>query len=88
MHSRDVTHTTARDVVVESDEEQIPAGVDGESLMFPSPVRCSVRPGALRVRVPRQRPGVAHASPPIRVSDLVKLAARGTPAAAPSSNGS
>jgi diacylglycerol kinase family enzyme len=49
---------TADEVVVEADGETLPVGVDGEALLLPVPVRCAVRPAALRVRVPRDRPGV------------------------------
>jgi diacylglycerol kinase family enzyme len=33
------------------------AGVDGEAVEFPSPVEISIVPGALRVRLPKDRPG-------------------------------
>jgi diacylglycerol kinase family enzyme len=49
---------TATEVVIDGDTPAIRVGVDGESVCLPRPVRCAVRPGALRVRVPRQRPGV------------------------------
>lgn len=49
---------TGREVVVDADEASIPVGIDGESVLMPTPVRCSIRPGALRVLVPRLRPGV------------------------------
>ena len=45
------------DVTVAADAPTIPVGVDGEALRLTSPVRCSIRPGVLRVRVPRNRPG-------------------------------
>jgi diacylglycerol kinase family enzyme len=48
----------AREVVVHADTDEIPVGIDGEAVMMPTPVRCTIRPLALRVRVPRQRPGV------------------------------
>ncbi|MFD3776641.1 diacylglycerol/lipid kinase family protein [Streptomyces sp. NPDC058612] len=57
-HSAGLTVMTAREVVVDADGLEVQAGVDGESLSFPTPVRCVIRPGALRVRVPRNRPGV------------------------------
>ncbi|GAA2852499.1 hypothetical protein Acy02nite_51810 [Actinoplanes cyaneus] len=60
---RGVTGATAREAVVDADEPAVAAGVDGEALLLPTPVRLRIRPGALRVRVPRQRPGVP-ASPP------------------------
>jgi hypothetical protein len=40
----------------------------------PAPVRCSVRPKALRVRLPRIRPGVPLAPEPIDWKRLVMLA--------------
>jgi hypothetical protein len=52
-----VTVTTAKDVTVAADAATIPVGVDGEALTLTSPVRCSIHPGVLRVRVPRNRPG-------------------------------
>jgi diacylglycerol kinase family enzyme len=51
--SRGLTIATGRDVVIESDEPLIPVGVDGEALTVPTPVRCTIRPRALRVLVPR-----------------------------------
>jgi diacylglycerol kinase family enzyme len=62
------------EVVVESEAERIPVGVDGESVQLSTPVRCRVRPGALRVRVPRDRPGVPPAGPSVRLSSLAALA--------------
>ncbi|SOD74897.1 diacylglycerol kinase family enzyme [Jatrophihabitans sp. GAS493] len=64
----------AIEVVVESDAAEIPVGVDGESLMLPTPVRCQIWPAALRVRVPRER--LAAPAPPPRKSLglLTKLA--------------
>ncbi|MFC5806214.1 diacylglycerol/lipid kinase family protein [Streptomyces heilongjiangensis] len=48
---------TARTAVVEADTATVPVGVDGEHVVLPAPVRCRLEPGALRVRVPRHRPG-------------------------------
>ncbi|MFH9694241.1 diacylglycerol/lipid kinase family protein [Streptomyces globisporus] len=56
---------TAQEVVIEADADAIPVGVDGEALSLPVPVRCRIRPGALRVRVPRDRPGVPRGRPPM-----------------------
>ncbi|THA57673.1 diacylglycerol kinase family protein [Streptomyces sp. A1136] len=58
-----LTATTAREVVVEADAPLVPVGIDGESLTMPAPVRCRVEPGALRVLVPRRRPGNRGAVP-------------------------
>jgi diacylglycerol kinase family enzyme len=75
-----VTVLTADTVVVEADAPEIPVGIDGETVMMPAPVRCTVRPKALRVRVPRDRPGVlaAAAEPRFTWSKLVKLASFGS----------
>jgi diacylglycerol kinase family enzyme len=55
--SATLTKTTAHEVVVTADTETVRAGVDGEALALPVPVRCRVIPGALRIRVPRERSG-------------------------------
>jgi diacylglycerol kinase family enzyme len=57
-HRRGLVRVQAREVVVSADEPAIPVGIDGETVRLPAPVRCTVRPGALRVRLPRERPGV------------------------------
>ncbi|MFI6037471.1 diacylglycerol/lipid kinase family protein [Streptomyces sp. NPDC051315] len=51
----------AAEVVVEADTDTLPAGIDGEHVVLPSPVVCRSAPGALRVRVPRRRPGAPRA---------------------------
>jgi diacylglycerol kinase family enzyme len=61
--SRGLTRLAGREVVVDADASQIPVGVDGEALVLDTPVRCSVQPAALRVRVPRHRPGVPDPKP-------------------------
>jgi diacylglycerol kinase family enzyme len=48
---------TAHKVVIDADTDEIPVGIDGEAVTLPTPVRCEIRPGALRVRVPRVRLG-------------------------------
>ena len=70
-----LTITTARRVTVAATAPQIPVGIDGEAVSLPSPVRCAVHPGALRVRVPRQRPGVRPPKPPLNWAQLRRLAA-------------
>ena len=65
---------TAREVVVDADTRTIPVGVDGEALTLPTPVRCRTRPRALRVRVPRNRPGVPHSRPPMNWHRVRRLA--------------
>jgi diacylglycerol kinase family enzyme len=46
---------TAHEVVIDADTDEIPVGIDGESVMLQAPVRCTVRAHALRVRVPQGR---------------------------------
>ncbi|WP_054811867.1 diacylglycerol/lipid kinase family protein [Nocardia arizonensis] len=70
---RRLVQRSAADVVVDAAVDRIPVGVDGESLMLETPVRCTIRPGALRVRVPRNRPGVPPATPPV---DWIRLRER------------
>src|SRR5215475_2632834 len=53
-----LTTLTAEEVVVDAEAPEVPVGIDGETVMMPTPVRCAIRPKALRVRVPRDRPGV------------------------------
>ncbi|MFJ9898131.1 diacylglycerol/lipid kinase family protein [Streptomyces sp. NPDC091280] len=69
-----ITTLTSRSVVVESDEESIPVAVDGEALTLPPPVVCTVRPGALRVRVPRHRPGAPYVAPTVDWYRVLRLA--------------
>ena len=64
----------AGEVVVEADVPEIPVGIDGETVMMPTPVRCAIRPRALRVRVPRNRPGVRPPKPGIDWPALRALA--------------
>jgi len=65
QRSRNVTVLTAREVVIDADQPHIPVGIDGESVLMPTPVHCTIRPLALRVRVPRDRPGVPDPRPPM-----------------------
>jgi diacylglycerol kinase family enzyme len=57
-HRRGIVLAQGREVLVSSDAPTVPVGIDGESVHLSTPVHCTVRPGALRVRLPRQRPGV------------------------------
>ena len=72
-----LTLVIAEEVVVDADVEDIPAGVDGESVRLTTPVRVRARPGALRVRVPRDRPGVPPPTPTLQLSALLELAGPG-----------
>lgn len=68
---------TADSVLVTSEAGRIPAGVDGESVMLSTPVRCTITPRALRVRVPKDRPGVPPPTPVISLTRLWQLASFG-----------
>jgi hypothetical protein len=52
----------------------IPVGIDGEAVPMQTPVTCTIRPGALRVRVPRDRPGATPPQPPLTWPGLWQLA--------------
>ncbi|MCX4529563.1 MULTISPECIES: diacylglycerol kinase family protein [unclassified Streptomyces] len=71
---RGLTAVTAREVVVDADAPVIPVGVDGEALTLSTPVRCRIAAGALRVRVPRNRPGVPRGSVPMDWRRVRRLA--------------
>jgi diacylglycerol kinase family enzyme len=73
-HSRGLAMLSAGEVVLEADGSHIPVGVDGEALSLPTPVRCTVRSKALRVRVPRNRPGVPQPKPPMNWRRLGRMA--------------
>jgi diacylglycerol kinase family enzyme len=65
---------TTKQIKVTADTPQIPVGVDGESIMMSTPVICTISPGALRVWVPRDRPGVPAPKPPVNWTRLRHLA--------------
>jgi len=69
-----ITRTSAAFVAIDADVPRLPVGVDGEALLLPTPVRCSISAGALRVRVPRNRPGVPVPPPELDWSRLRRLA--------------
>ena len=76
-----LTVVTAEEVVVDADAPEIPVGIDGETIMMPAPVRCTIRPKALRVRVPRDRPGTRPPKAALDWHTLRQLASfRSTPA--------
>ncbi|MCQ8771926.1 diacylglycerol kinase [Streptomyces sp. AA8] len=65
---------TSGEIVVDADRPEVQVGIDGEALALPTPVRCVSEPGALRVRVPRHRPGVPQARPRLDWPRLWELA--------------
>ena len=77
-HSTGLRVLTTREIEVIADAPQIPVGIDGEAVRLPTPVQCTVHPGALRVWVPRHRPGVPRPKPEMNWHRLRQLAL-GTP---------
>jgi diacylglycerol kinase family enzyme len=61
-------------VEVTADKPEIPVGIDGEAILMPTPVICTIRHRALRVWVPRDRPGVPEPKPPMNWTRLRHLA--------------
>ncbi|MFF5078055.1 diacylglycerol/lipid kinase family protein [Actinoplanes sp. NPDC000266] len=75
--ARSVAVSEVTEAVVDADAAELPVGVDGEALVLATPVRCTIRPGALRVRVPRHRPGVPPARPDLDWARLRRMAFTG-----------
>ena len=73
-HGQGLTTLTAGEVTIDADTPEIPVGIDGETVMLPTPVRCTIQPRALRVVVPRQRPGVPSPKPALEWPRLRQLA--------------
>jgi diacylglycerol kinase family enzyme len=65
---------TTTKVEIDADADQIPVGVDGEAVSMSTPVTCTIAPSALRVWVPRDRPGVPAPKPPVNWARLRYLA--------------
>jgi hypothetical protein len=57
-HVSGLSVLTTKQIETSADVPRIPVGVEGESIVMPTPVTRTVSPGALRVWVPRDRPGV------------------------------
>ncbi|POG47993.1 diacylglycerol kinase [Streptomyces sp. ZL-24] len=72
--SQGLSALTGRRVEVTADADEIPVAVDGEALRMETPVVCALRPGALRVLVPRDRPGTVAPAPPMDWRRLLRLA--------------
>jgi diacylglycerol kinase family enzyme len=69
-----VSVLTTKQIEITADAAQIPVGVDGESILMSVPVTCTVSPGALRVWVPRDRPGIPAPKRPVNWARLRRLA--------------
>jgi diacylglycerol kinase family enzyme len=73
-HATGLKVLTTKQIEITADMPQIPVGVDGESILMSTPVTCTISPGALRVWVPRDRPGVPAPKPPVNWATLRHLA--------------
>jgi diacylglycerol kinase family enzyme len=80
-HATGLTVLTTRQIEIRAGAPRIPVGVDGESIAMATPVTCTVSPQALRVWVPRDRPGVPKPKPQRDWARLRRLA--GIPKTAP-----
>ncbi|MER6406920.1 diacylglycerol kinase family protein [Streptomyces viridosporus] len=49
---------SAPGITLHGDVRHLDAGIDGEAVRLPLPVVCAIRPGALRVLLPKDRPGI------------------------------
>ncbi len=65
---------TTTKIEISADAARIPVGIDGESVSMSTPVTCTISPAALRVWVPRDRPGVPAPKPPVNWARLRQLA--------------
>ena len=74
---RGLKRHTAPSVVIDADRNEIPVGIDGESILMPTPVQCTTVPGALRVRVPKNRHRIPPAKPAVDWVRLRRLALTG-----------
>jgi diacylglycerol kinase family enzyme len=73
-HAAELKVLTTKKIEISADTAQIPVGVDGESILMSTPVTCTISPGALRVWVPRDSPGVPSPKPPMNCARLRQLA--------------
>ena len=83
-HATGLRVLTAEEITITADTPKIPVGVDGESILIPTPVTCTVSARALRVWVPRDRPGIPKPKPPMNWARLRQLAGVSRPAASTS----
>lgn len=62
-----ITWTAAR-ITLHGPVAQLPAGIDGEAVLLDLPIACEIRPRALQVLLPSQRPGIPTQLAPERAS--------------------
>jgi diacylglycerol kinase family enzyme len=68
------TISSKDEVIIDAPSPTIPVGIDGEAVTVNTPVHCTIRPRALRVLLPRNRPGVPPPRPRIDWTRLWHLA--------------
>jgi diacylglycerol kinase family enzyme len=73
-HATGLVVLTAKRIEISTDGPRLPVGIDGEAVTLPAPVVCTILPGALRVWVPRDRPGVPPPKPSVSWARLRRLA--------------
>jgi diacylglycerol kinase family enzyme len=73
-HATGLVVLTAKRIEISTDGPRLPVGIDGEAVTLPAPVVCTILPGALRVWVPRDRPGVPPPKPAVSWARLRRLA--------------
>lgn len=73
-HAAGLVLLAAKKIEITADAFQIQVGIDGEAVTMRTPVQCTILPGALRVWVPRDRPGAAAPRPRVNWARLWQLA--------------
>jgi diacylglycerol kinase family enzyme len=74
-HGAGLSTLVTTKIEITADAARIPVGIDGEAVSLPTPVLCTIRPRALRVWVPRDRPGITPPKAPLNWGRLRHLAA-------------
>lgn len=74
-HVRGLVRVETPVVTVRAEQPVVPVGIDGETVEVATPVRCAVRPAVLRVRLPRNRPGIRPPRRRLAWAPLWRLAA-------------
>jgi diacylglycerol kinase family enzyme len=76
-HAAELKVLATKKIEITADVPEIPVGLDGEAVSVSVPVICTVRALALRVWVPRDRPGIPAPEPPMNWARLRHLAGVG-----------
>jgi len=73
-HATGLSVLATKEIEISADAARIPVGIDGEAVSVSTPVTCTISPSALRVWVPKERPGVPAPKPPVNWARLRHLA--------------